>query len=108
LVFGFLQILQQAVRSNAGGKLLDAAGAVSLAHVGGAGDKFRERQILEWSWLNSCWLKEREEAHLSALMSYRVAAGVLQHLLPIDAAVRRASQNGASPPHGAAKAHPEG
>ena len=25
------------------------------------------------------------EAHLSALMTYRVAAGVLQHLLPIDA-----------------------
>jgi hypothetical protein len=25
------------------------------------------------------------QAHLSALMSYRVAAGVLQHLLPIDA-----------------------
>jgi hypothetical protein len=42
---------------------------------------------------NVCWPSQcrstpeldQLQAHLSALMSYRVAAGVLQHLLPIDA-----------------------
>jgi hypothetical protein len=41
-----LQILQQAVCFDAGGKLLDAAQPVGLAHIVGRGNEFRERQIL--------------------------------------------------------------
>ena len=41
-----LQVLQQAVRVDAGGKLLDAVHAVGLAHIVGRGDKLREGQIL--------------------------------------------------------------
>ena len=36
-----LHVLQQAVRLDAGGKLLDAVAAVGLAHIGGGGDELR-------------------------------------------------------------------
>ena len=36
-----LQILQEAVRLDAGGKLLDAVAAIRLADVGGGGKKLR-------------------------------------------------------------------
>jgi hypothetical protein len=37
---------------------------------------------------------EQLQAHLSALMPYRVAAGVLEHLLPVDAGISHESMRG--------------